>query len=144
VNGGVVIANGIGAPEEGFDADMYTVAFNGGTAIGTGGNNSSVDSKSTAGYATVSRITTGKTLAIWRGTSGSGALVFAYQVPTAATTASLSALISSAALSSGGSYTYFFTNASNVSCGEWFQGLCVGSMSATYSSLGTGTALTVK
>jgi hypothetical protein len=144
VNGGVVIANGIGAPEEGFDADVYTVAFNGGTAIGTGGNNSSVDAKSTAGYATVSRITTGKTLAIWRGTSGSGALVFAYQVPSATTTAALSALISSAALSPGGSYTYFFTNASNLSCGEWFQGLCVGSMSATYSNLGTGTTLTVK
>jgi hypothetical protein len=144
INGGVVIANGIGAPEEGLDADMYTVALNGGTVIGTGGNNSSVDSSSKAGYASVTRITTGKTLAIWRGSSASGSLVFAYQVPTTTTSASLSALISSAALTPGGSYTYFFTNASSITCGEWFQGMCVGSMSASYSSLGTGTALTVK
>jgi hypothetical protein len=147
VNGGVVIANGIGAPEEGFDADMYTVALNGGTAIGTGGGNSSVDSKSTAGYAAITGVTLGKTLAIWKGTSSTGSLAFAYQVPsTTGTTGntSRSALVTSGALLSGGSYTSFLTSASNVTCSEWFHGLCVGTMSATYANLGTGTTLTVR
>lgn len=147
INGGVVIGNGIGAPEEGFDADMYTVELNGGTAIGTGGNNSSVDSRSAAGYATISRVSSGQMLAIWRGSSGLGSLVFAYQVPVTSGTggnSGLSALVSSAALAAGGTYTYFWTSASHVTCGEWFHGLCVGTMSATYSSLGSGTTLTVK
>jgi hypothetical protein len=147
VNGGVVIANGIGAPEEGFDADMYTVELNGGMAIGTGGNNSTVDTRSTAGYATISRLTSGQTLAIWRGSSGLGSLVFAYQVPSASGTngnSALSALVSSTALAAGGNYTYFWTSPSNLTCGEWFHGLCVGAMSATYSSLGSATTLTVR
>jgi hypothetical protein len=147
VNGGVVIANGTGTPEEGFDADVYTVLLNGGTAIGTGGGNSSVDSRSTAGYGSISRLTAGKTLAIWKGNSSSGSLVFAYEIPSATgstTSAALAALVSSGALSSGGSYTYFFTSASNVTCGGWFHGLCVGAMSASYAGLGSGTTLTVR
>jgi hypothetical protein len=143
INGGVVVANGIGAPEEGFDADRYTVALNGGIAIGTGGNNSTVDTGSTGHYASVTKITAGRTLAVWKGTSTQGSLAFAYQVPTA-TSASLSALISSGTFVAGGTYAYFFTDASNVSCSEWFHGLCVGTMSATYSTLGTATTLTVK
>lgn len=144
VNGGVVIANGIGAPEEGFDADRYTVALNGGTAIGIGGNNSTIDTSSKAKYGSITRITTGRTLAIWQGTSSAGSVVLAYQVPTVTGTAALAAVISNPALVSGGSYTYFFTDAANVSCSEWATGLCVGTMSATYASLGTGTALTVR
>jgi hypothetical protein len=146
VNGGVVIANGIGAPEEGFDADQYTVALNGGTAIGVGGGNSTVDSKSTARYAAISGVTSGKTLAIWRGSSTAGSLVFAYQLQATTGTGntSRSALVSAGDLVTGGSYTYFLTAASNVTCSEWFHGLCVGTMSATYANLGTGTTLTVK
>lgn len=144
INGGVVVANGVGAPEEGFDADRYTVALNGGMVIGSGGNNSSVDASSTADYGTVSRLTTGKTLAIWKGTSSQGALVFAYQVPSTTVTSALSAIVSHPALVAGGSYTYFFADASAVTCSEWFHGLCVGSMSAAYSALGSGTALTVR
>jgi hypothetical protein len=143
-SGGVVIANGIGRPEEGFDADVHTVALKGGTAIGTGGGNSSVDNSSTAGYATISQISSGKTLAIWKGNSSAGSLVFAYQIPSAAGSTALSALVSSAALTSGWTYTDFFTTSSSVTCSEWFHGLCVGTMSAAYSSLGPGTSLTVR
>ena len=138
VNGGVVIANGIRAPEEGLDADMYRVGLNGGTVIATGGRNSTVDPTSTAGYATISRITSGQTLAIWQGGGSAGSMVFAYQTPPAAANSTLAALVSSAGLTPGGSYTYFFTSGSNVTCSEWFHGLCVGAMSATYSSLGSG------
>jgi hypothetical protein len=144
VNGGVVIANGIGAPEEGFDADVYTVRLNGGTIIGTGGANSSVDSSSTADYGSIAKITTGSTLAIWKGSKASGSLVFAYQIPSATTSATLAALLSSPSIVTSGSYTYFFTSASNITCSEWFHGLCVGTKSATYSTLGSGTTLTVK
>lgn len=144
INGGVVIANGIRAPEEGLDADMFSVALHGGTVIATGGRNSTVDSASTAGSATISRITSGRTLAIWQGSSSAGSLVFAYQAPPAAANSTLAALVSSAGLTPGGSYTYFFTNASNVTCSEWFHGLCVGEASASYSSLGSGSTLTVR
>ena len=65
-------------------------------------------------------------------------------MPTVTGTASLSAVISNPALVSGGSYTYFFTDAANVTCSEWANGLCVGTVSASYASLGTGTTLTVK
>lgn len=41
MSGGFVIANGTGAPEGGFDCDQYTFTITGGTAIGTGGENSS-------------------------------------------------------------------------------------------------------
>jgi hypothetical protein len=44
----------------------------------------------------------------------------------------------------GGSHTGFLTSASNISCGEWYNGLCVGAMSATYANLGTGTTLSVQ
>jgi hypothetical protein len=144
INGGRVIANGIGSPEEGLDADVYTVKLNGGTVIGTGGGNSSVDSNSTADYGSISKITSGSTLAIWRGSKSSGSLAFAYQIPSATTSTTLAALLSSPAIVSSGSYTYFFTSASNITCSEWFHGLCVGTKSATYSNLGSGTTLTVK
>ncbi len=144
INGGVVVANGIGAPEEGFDADRYTVAFNGGTAIGTGGNNSTVDTGSSADYGSITRLTVGRTLAVWKGTSSQGSLVFAYQVPSTTASSATSALITSPALVAGGSYTYHFADASNITCSAWFHGLCVGSMSASYSNLGSGTALTVR
>jgi hypothetical protein len=45
---------------------------------------------------------------------------------------------------SGGTYTDHVTSTSVVTCAEWFQELCVGSMSASDSSLGTGTTLTVQ
>jgi hypothetical protein len=144
ITGGSVVANGIGAPEEGLDADQYTVRINGGTVIGTGGANSTVDGSSTADYGSISKITAGTTLAIWKGSSSSGSLVFAYQIPTTTTTSTLAALVSNSALVAGGTYSYHFTSSSNVTCSEWFHGLCVGTMSATYSSLGSGTSLTVK
>lgn len=147
VNGGVVIANGAGAPEEGFDVDPYTVAFNGGTSIGIGGGNSSVYGASTQRYASVTSLTQGRTLAVWKtGASGSD-LIFAYNVPAAtagATGASrLSGLLSDARLVVGSTYGYALVDGSSVSCSAWFHGLCVGTMSASLPTGGT-TSLTVR
>jgi trimeric autotransporter adhesin len=143
VNGGVVIASGVGAPEEGFDVDPYAVAFNGGTAIGTGGGNSSVYSGSAQDHASVPSIQAGKTLAIWKGSGSAAALVFAYQVPSGSGGAALSALVSSAGLVAGGTYAYAHVTASTITCSEWFHGLCVGTMSASLPAAGTS-ALTVR
>ena len=56
VNGGVVLASGTNAPEEGFDCDNNQFVVNGGILIGTGSANSSVTSSSQP-YASVSSVT---------------------------------------------------------------------------------------
>jgi hypothetical protein len=143
INGGVVVANGAGAPEEVFDVDPYTVAFNGGTAIGVGGGNSGVYSGSTQRYATLGSLSRGKTLAVWN--KSTSTLVFAYTLPSAGTSsAGLSALLSQAGLSTSASYVYAqLSDASAITCSEWFHGLCVGTMSATLPASGTS-ALTLR
>lgn len=143
INGGKVIANGTGAPEEGFDVDPYNVAFNGGTAIGIGGNNSSVSAASTQRYASLTSLSASRTLAIWR-TSGSTALIFAYTTPAFGNSgAGRAATMTDAGLVSGGSYVYAYVDAASITCSAWFHGLCVGTMSAALPASGT-TALTVR
>lgn len=143
INGGKVIANGASAPEEGFDIDPYNVAFNGGTAIGIGGGNSSVSTASTQRYASLTSLGASRTLAIWR-TSGSAALIFAYTTPAFASSgAGRAATLTDPGLAAGVSYVYAYVDAASITCSAWFHGLCVGTMSAALPASGT-TALTVR
>lgn len=79
IHGGIILASGSSAPEEGFDCDQNTFIIDGGTLIGTGGATSSPTSASQR-YATLSSVTVsnGKYLSI---TDSSGNVICSYRCP---------------------------------------------------------------
>ena len=112
VNGGVVLASGTNAPEEGFDCDNNQFAVNGGIIIGTGSANSSVTSSSQP-YASVSSVsvTQGRYLAV---KNSSGEVMFSYRCPNTVNSASV--LLSSPAFtSSSHTLMYGVTSVSGAS-----------------------------
>lgn len=112
VNGGVVLASGTNAPEEGFDCDNNQFVVNGGILIGTGSANSSVTSSSQP-YASVSSVTVsqGKYLTV---KNSSGNVMFSYRCPNTVNSATV--LLSSPEFtSSSHTLMYGVTSVSGVS-----------------------------
>ena len=130
-NGGLVVASGTTAPEEGFDCDQNTFAIRGGTLVGTGGASSSPTAanctqravlyKAAGTSGTVVRVATGGTnvlvYKIPRTYSGGGG------GPGGGSTASMTMLFSLPALTNA---TYALVTNAVVSGGTEFHGLYVG------------------
>ena len=131
-NGGLVVASGTTAPEEGFDCDQNTFAIRGGTLVGTGGASSSPTAanctqravlyKAAGTSGTVVRVATGGTNVLvyklprtYSGGGGGG--------PGGGTTASMTMLFSLPALTNA---TYAIVTNAAVSGGTEFHGVYVG------------------
>ncbi len=105
VNGGLVIASGSGAPEEGFDCDFtQNFIIKGGTLIGTGGAAISVSSSSTQRGVIYNGVNAkeGDMFAI---AGPDGALVLRYELPR--TISSMAVFFSSPDIKSGATYTVY-------------------------------------
>ena len=79
INGGVIVSNGAGAPECGFDCDQYTFKITGGTLLGTGGDTSN-PTTSVCTQPSL-KITTSSNCAI-QVLNSSGTVLVTYQCPT--------------------------------------------------------------
>ena len=121
MNDGVAIASGTRSPEEAFDCDNAAFILNGGTLIGTGGqqgNGGGVPTNAQQAYATLSSVSlTGNTYVTLKDNSGS--VVFSYLVPH--TTNQATILVSSPSLIAGKSATlvYNSTSISNSATSLW-------------------------
>ncbi len=118
INGGVVIAEGSGAPECGLDAaENYKAYINGGTVVAIGGGLQAIDSSSKqASIALTTQL--GTNIGLLSGTT----TLLAYRTPSSQTGTAL--MISSPALKSGSSYTV--STGCSVSGGSTFYSLTTG------------------
>ncbi|MCH5329079.1 MAG: carbohydrate-binding domain-containing protein [Coprobacter sp.] len=103
-NGGVIMAAGINAPEEGFDCDNSSFKINGGILIGTGGNTSNPTS-AIQPFATVSNVslTKDRYLSVKK---SDGTVLFSFKCPN--TVSSGTVLLSSPDFVAGTSYSLVY------------------------------------
>lgn len=133
-NGGLIVASGTTAPEEGFDCDQNTFAIRGGTLVGTGGASSSPTAASCTQRAVLYKAAGTSGTVVRIATAGTNVLV--YKLPRTysgggggggpgggGSTASMTMLFSLPALTNA---TYAIMTNAVVSGGTEFHGLYVG------------------
>lgn len=122
VNGGLVIASGSGAPEEGLDCDnSQNFIVTGGTLIGTGGAAISTSSSSTQRSVIYNGIQA-KTGELFVITDAEGSPVLKYELPR--TINGMSLFLSSPDIKSGGTYTVYSggsLSGNSVNWNGWFE-----------------------
>lgn len=122
VNGGLVIASGSGAPEEGLDCDRsQNFIVTGGTLIGTGGAAISTSSSSTQRSVIYNGIQA-KTGELFVITDAEGNPVLKYELPR--TINGMSLFFSSPDIKSGGTYTVYSggsLSGNSVNWNGWFE-----------------------
>ena len=122
VNGGLVIASGSGAPEEGLDCDRsQNFIVTGGTLIGTGGAAISTSSSSTQRSVIYNGIQA-KTGELFVITDAEGSPVLKYELPR--TINGMSLFFSSPDIKSGGTYTVYSggsLSGNSVNWNGWFE-----------------------
>ena len=122
VNGGLVIASGSGAPEEGLDCDRsQNFIVTGGTLIGTGGAAISTSSSSTQRSVIYNGIQA-KTGELFVITDAEGSPVLKYELPR--TINGMSLFLSSPDIKSGGTYTVYSggsLSGNSVNWNGWFE-----------------------
>ena len=138
-NGGVTIASGTSAPEEGFDCDNNSFVITGGILIGTGGG-TSTPTVTTQKYVKFSnvRLTSGQIMRLSSSSSSSNTdAVLTYRSPR--TLSGATVLMSSPLLKSGTVY-YLYTGASVEQGMETFHGYYENATATGGSSGGSCTA----
>ena len=122
VNGGLVIASGSGAPEEGLDCDnSQNFIVTGGTLIGTGGAAISTSSSSTQRSVIYNGVQA-KTGELFVITDAEGSPVLKYELPR--TINGMSLFFSSPDIKSGGTYTVYSggsLSGNSVNWNGWFE-----------------------
>ena len=122
VNGGLVIASGSGAPEEGLDCDRsQNFIVTGGTLIGTGGAAISTSSSSTQRSVIYNGVQA-KTGELFVITDAEGSPVLKYELPR--TINGMSLFFSSPDIKSGGTYTVYSggsLSGNSVNWNGWFE-----------------------
>ena len=122
VNGGLVIASGSGAPEEGLDCDnSQNFIVTGGTLIGTGGAAISTSSSSTQRSVIYNGVQA-KTGELFVITDAEGSHVLKYELPR--TINGMSLFFSSPDIKSGGTYTVYSGGSlsdNSVNWNGWFE-----------------------
>ena len=122
VNGGLVIASGSGAPEEGLDCDRsQNFIVTGGTLIGTGGAAISTSSSSTQRSVIYNGVQA-KTGELFVITDAEGSPVLKYELPR--TINGMSLFFSSPDIKSGGTYTVYSGGSlsdNSVNWNGWFE-----------------------
>lgn len=129
ISGGLLVAQGAGAPEGALDADNNTFTVTGGTFVGIGGRNSTVTSN-TSTQNTVSLSNAAAGLLVIRDASGN--VAFAYTLPTSAS----AVLLSSPSLGTGTRYTVYRGGTLGTYT-ELFYGLYLGAGSYTTGTAGS-------
>ena len=138
-NGGVTIASGTSAPEEGFDCDNNSFVITGGILIGTGGG-TSTPTTTTQKYVKFSnvRLTSGQIMRLSSSSSsGNADTILTYKSPRTLTGATV--LMSSPLLKSGAVY-YLFTGVTVEQGVETFHGYYENATATGGSSGGSCTA----
>ena len=141
INGGMIVVNGSRTPEAGFDCDQNTFSITGGTAIGTGGDESTpTTSACTQRVIVYNNATAGNAISITRNSDNTVILI--YQLPTFVSGGgpggqnSMKVLFTDNAITIG-SYTLHYGG--TISGGTSYHGYYTG---ATYSG-GSSTNFTV-
>ncbi|MBQ9138067.1 MAG: carbohydrate-binding domain-containing protein [Alistipes sp.] len=144
INGGLVIASGSAAPEEGFDCDnSQNFIVTGGTLIGTGGAAISTSSSSTQ-LAVIYNGVSAKTGELFVITDAEGNPILKYELPR--TMSSMSLFFSSPDIKSGATYTVYSggsLSGNTVNWNGWFEdGLyTTGTQLGTFTASGTTTTV---
>lgn len=140
INGGLVIASGSGAPEEGLDCDSsQNFIVKGGTLIGTGGAAISASSSSTQRCVIYNGVSA-KTGELFVIVDSDGSIILRYELPR--TMNSMSVFFSSPGIKDGGTYTVYSggtLNGNTINWNGWFED---GSYTAG-NALGTFTSNTI-
>ncbi|MFT4174029.1 MAG: carbohydrate-binding domain-containing protein [Rhodocyclaceae bacterium] len=133
ITGGLLVAQGAGAPEGALDADNNTFTVTGGTFVGIGGRNSSV-TRAASTQNTVSLSNQAAGLLVIRDASSN--VAFAYTLPNSAA----AVLLSSPALLTGSRYTVY-RGGTLASYSELFNGLYVDGANYTPGTAGSSFTL---
>lgn len=139
ISGGLVLANGTSAPEEGFDCDQNTFTVTGGTLIGIGGSTSTPTTSTTTQPVMIlsgCSLTQGSYLTL---TASDGTLLLSYALPRTLSGATL--LVSCPSLSTGNAYT--LTTGATVTASSSWQGYSADATASGGTSLASLTLTSV-
>ena len=134
ITGGVILASGTTAPEEGLDCDQNTFTITGGTIVGIGGSSSSPTSSVSTQPSLLASVSTAQN-ALVSICNSNGECIFAFKAPRQYSGATL--LLSSPDMTKGSSIT--LCSGGTITGGNSFHGLITGGTISSASTVSTVT-----